>query len=47
MPRNDSLHDGQTDARAFKLVGSMQPLEHSKEFVRLLHVKTYAIVANE
>ena len=44
---DDALHNGQADARAFKLVLRVQTLENSKEPVRFVLLKTRAVVFNE
>src|SRR4051812_5669294 len=43
---DDPTNRRQPDARAFKLVGSMQPLKHSEEVVGILHVEPNAVVAD-
>src|SRR5690349_4315364 len=47
VPVNDALHDGQTDTRALKILGAMQPLKHNEKFGRVLHVETGAVVADK
>src|SRR5438477_565822 len=41
---DDALHDGQADARAFVILGAVQPLEDAEEFVGILHIETHAVV---
>jgi len=43
---NDPLHGRQTDAGALEVLGAMQALEDSKQFVDILHVEADAIVPN-
>ena len=47
MPLDNSLDIGQPDPVAFKLILRVQPLEHSKELVGLLHVESNAIVPHK
>src|SRR5688572_6950724 len=44
---DDPLHDGQPDAGAFIVLGAVQPLKHTEEFVRIPHVEARAVVAHE
>src|ERR1700691_3713382 len=44
---HDALHRGQSDARAFKVLGTMQALEYAEEFVGIFHVEARPVVANE
>src|SRR6266404_4333769 len=44
---NDPPHVSEADAGAFELSCRMQALEHAEEFVGILHVEAYAIVADE
>lgn len=43
----DALHRGQPDARAGELRFGMEPLEGREQFVRISHVKSRAVVADE
>jgi len=47
MPRNDSPHVGQPDARALEFILAMQPLKNSEQPVRVSHVKTHPVVAHK
>src|ERR1700676_454753 len=47
MFANDPLHRGQSDARAFEVLGPMQTLKDAKQLVFVLHAEADAIVANE
>src|SRR6202022_1785057 len=47
MAMDDPLHNGQSNAGSFEFIGAMQPLEHAKEFVCVLHVKSGSVVAHE
>src|SRR5215212_9497881 len=38
---------GQPDAGALELLHAMQPLEHPKEFIYVLHIESHAVVADE
>jgi hypothetical protein len=40
----DALHRRQTDARAFKIFRTVQPLEHAEQFVGIFHVEADAII---
>jgi len=40
----DSANNSQADARSSEILGSVQPLEHLKKLVGILHVETRAIV---
>src|SRR6185437_524346 len=44
---NDPTNVGETDTGSFKLVGSVQSLEHPKQFGSILHVESHTIVADE
>src|ERR1700720_4108703 len=43
----NALNGSQSNASAFKFIGLVQPLKHSKQFVYILHIKTPSIVPNE
>ena len=43
---HDALHRRQADARAFKILRTMQSLEDPKQFVDILHVEADAVVAD-
>ena len=47
MPVDDALNGGEADTSAFELTFSMQTLEYTEEFVGVLHVKSYAIIAHK
>jgi hypothetical protein len=42
-----ALSRRQSNARAFKCIGIVQALKHSKQFIHVLHIKADAIVPNE
>ena len=44
---DDPLHGRQSDPGSSKVFGTVQPLEDSKELVRVFHIETHAIIANE
>ena len=46
MPANDALDIRQPDARALKVVLTVQPLEHAKQFFDIFRIETRAVVAN-
>jgi hypothetical protein len=41
---NNPLHGCQTDAGALEILGAMQALEDSEQFVDILHVEADAVV---
>jgi hypothetical protein len=41
------LNRRQSNTRTFKFIRRVQPLEHSKQLVYILHIKTHSIVPNE
>jgi hypothetical protein len=43
----DPLNRRKPNARAFKCIGIVQALKHSKQFIHVLHIKADAIVPNE
>ena len=47
MLLNNSLDGGQAHARPFEVFGAVQALEHSEEFVGVLHVEAHAVIAHE
>ena len=47
MAMDDPLYNGQSNAGAFKLIGAMQPLKNSEQFVGVLHVKSGPVIADE
>src|SRR3954465_13235820 len=44
---DDASNDSQPYARSRELRRGMQTLEDAKKFVRVLHVKAHAVIANE
>ena len=46
VPADNAANVGEADARAFKILGAMQPLENAKKFLGIFHVETDAIVAD-
>src|SRR3712207_6852804 len=44
---NDTPDGGQPDAGALELLHVVQPLEHPKEFVYVLHIESDAVVPDE
>jgi hypothetical protein len=44
---NNALHRGQANACTLKLIGFMQTLKDSKQFVGIFHVETHAVIANK
>src|SRR6516165_8488400 len=47
MPKDNPLNQSQSDPCAFEIIHAMQPLKHSKQFRRVLHVKTNSVVLDE
>ena len=47
MTVNNTPHIRKPDPCALKLLGTVEPSKHTEEFVRVLHIEAYAIVANE
>src|SRR5579883_459875 len=47
MALHNALHSGQANSSAFEVFGAMQSLENAKEFVRIFHVETNPVIANE
>ena len=45
--QNDALHGRQTHSAAGEIGIIMQALKRCKQFVRILHIETYAVVAHE
>jgi hypothetical protein len=43
----DALNRCQSNACAFKFFRLVQALKHAKQFIHVLHIKTYSIVPNE
>src|SRR5690606_18286973 len=46
MPHQHTAHAGQTDAGTRIVAGLVQPLEHTKQLARILHVETGPVVAH-
>src|SRR5450756_1084962 len=44
---DDALHDGQANPRAFKILRPVEPLEHAKQLVHILHIKPNTVVAHK
>jgi hypothetical protein len=44
---NDALYDGQPDAGAGKISGSMQSLEYPEQFVGVSHVEAGTVIAHK
>src|SRR5580658_128954 len=44
VPGNHPMHDGESDARAAKLVGAVQALENAEELVRIIHIESDPVV---
>ena len=44
---DDPAHIGEADARSFKFVGPVQPLEDAEQFVEILHVEPDSIIADK
>src|SRR5881394_331968 len=44
---DDSVHSSQPDACPLKVVGSMQSLKYTKQFVSIFHIESNPIVANK
>src|ERR1700686_4382253 len=47
MTMYNTLHRGQSNASPFKCIRLMQALKHAKQFIYILHIKTYSVVPNE
>src|SRR5215510_1682631 len=47
MAFNDALHDGQSNAGAFKLALVVQSLKYAEELLRIRHVEAGSVVPNE
>ena len=47
MAIDDPVHRGEPDARAGVIGGIVEPLKRPKQFLRVSHVKTRTVVANE
>src|SRR4051812_18925329 len=47
MAGDDAAYVGESDAGAFELGRTMQPLEHAEEFVDVSHVEADTVVADE
>ena len=47
MPVDDAAHIGQSNAGPFEIFRPVQSLKNAKQFMRVLHVETYAIVMDE
>src|SRR5205085_10981827 len=44
---DNAMHGGQTDARSFKILRSMKPLEYPKQLVSVFHAESHPIIFNE
>ena len=47
MPVYDTANVCKSNPRAFKLISPVQTLKDSKEFVGIIHIKAYAVIADE
>ena len=47
MPRHDALNDCEADTGAFEILGVVEALEYTEEFVGVTHVEPDTIVADE
>src|ERR1700693_610678 len=44
---DDALHRGQPYPGAFKVFGTMKPLEHAKKLIGILHAETHTVITNK
>lgn len=47
MPGDDAPDIGQPDPGAFELAGAVEPLEHAKKLVHVLHVEAGAVITDK
>src|SRR5262244_2283395 len=44
---DNALNGGESNARAFKFVGLVQPLENTEQLIYVFHIKSHAVVPDE
>ena len=47
MFAHDPLHGRETYARSFEILGAVQALKHTEQFVRVFHVEAHPIIPHE
>ena len=47
MSIDDAVHGRQTDTAAFEFVGAVEALKRSKQFLRVIHIESHAVVTDE